>query len=829
FDFESGDQSWVFEQCPGVGAFMGIYTEDEWSPLVYDDPYGVDCPCSLSGNALHCATAIVTCPVPGHPRGQFERMVSPVIDRERFTRAGGWNAVFVRFDAFEFLTYSRGTYYRLGFFCFPHSTPQFPESRWSQRQGQDVWYLGERPPFCARNRTDRLTAPIDGVPLPPYWEQMRFCIEVCTGCNHPWPEIPKEGITKGSPIFDNVRVGLTSGVDAPGIALKSGHLFHDGFGQRSPTYLDPGDVCNVDIAYDLSRRNTLKNHWLGDTAVVAGPPVTFPEYAYWIDLCFKISRKGPRQEMIPGYSAWKSRLSGDPEVDFVCALMDTAMVEANGTVVPAKDGQARVTYFHEDDPGFNPAFEDRTPEQEIVPDLVFTPGTRIEYYYHSYWAQGGSEYFRLPESGTFEIECLPMMELDQSTCDPYDVIWPSVLYIDAFNAGAEASITAALEQVGLAFDKYDQQNFSEKYGPSLERSYGGTTYNPGGYGNNGCTLEQLLGYRLILFNTGDLDPWEISGYGYDFLMLRDWLTSTACGLSGTRRGLILNGDQVAALMISLHPNEGEQFCNDILGVELTADAYRDYNDDYYDCVHLVTASGAEFGPAAQTSVFDNGCPRLEEFNVLAVRLGAGAIGNLVYEPGDGAGGVSFPEVGFAQVVKESLSGPGDVGGWKSIVDGFSYHHLSEVGDGGAECSAESAAVVAGIADLLTAELAWLTDQGAVPFDLWSYPCADSAADPDDDIGPCGPVDFLCWVRPNPAKAEVTVRFLSSGNHRVRISIYDASGRLVRTLHDGKIASGETPLTWDGRDDAGRRLHSGVFWVEMSAGDYRSSKELVFLR
>ncbi|MCK4413484.1 MAG: hypothetical protein KAY32_08075, partial [Candidatus Eisenbacteria sp.] len=831
FDFESGDQGWVFERCPGIGAFMDIYTEAEWFPLVYEPPGAVECPCGLSGNALHCATEIVNNPRPGHPRGQHELMISPVVDRGRFAGDLGWNTVLSRFDDYEWLRIASRTFYRLGFFYYPFSTPAFPQQRWSQRQGQELWYYRAEHASCIHNRIDRLTAPIDGVPLPPYWEQMRFCVEVCTGCDPPWPfETPKEGITKGSPIIDNVRIGLTSGVDAPGIALERAHLFHDGFGQNSPDFLDPGDVCNVNIVDNLRDWHWEQNDWHGDTAVVLGPPAMFPEHTYRVELCFKVAKRGPRQEMIPGYSAWKNRLPGDPEADFVCAMMDTAMVEVEGALAPAKSGRARVTYFHEDDSGFAPAFGDRTPEQEILPDLVFTPGTRIEYYYRSRWEQGGSEYYRLPEQGVFEIEFLPMMTTEVCGCDEYEVIWPSVLYIDAFNAGAEAIIVAALEEAGVTFDKFDHLGFTSTSSPrtSMQRSYGGTTYNPGGYGNNGCTLAQLLGYRLILFNSGSYAM--NVGRREDFELLESWLTATDCGLGGIRRGLILNGGGIATLM----SDEGDDwlavhFSREILGVTVVDPAYRDYNNDDYNCVWLTPAAGAGFAPAVQTAVFDNGCPEINEYDVLAPTLGTGAIGNLMYEPGSGATDPIFPEVGFAQVVKESLSGAGDVGGWKSIVDGFSYHHLSKVGHGGAECSAESTAVVAGIADLLAAELVWLTDQGAAPFDAWSYTCADSTVDPGDDPGPCGPVDVLCRVRPNPAHAEVNVRFIASGNHPVRISIYDVSGRLVRTLHDGRAERGEIPLTWDGRNDAGRRLHNGVFWVQMSAGDYRSSKELILLK
>ncbi|MCK4413282.1 MAG: hypothetical protein KAY32_07050 [Candidatus Eisenbacteria sp.] len=832
FDFERDAQGWTFEKCPGVGSYMGIYSESEWSALAYFHLNPVACPCDLSGNALHCATTIPISRRPGHPRDQHECVISPIVDRGRFTSSAGWRRVLLQYDAFEYLRLLRWTFYRIGCSYYPHSTPECPGLRWSHRIGEETWHYGEWDPVCIDDRLFDLSAVTDGTPPPADWELLRGCIEVMVDCDDfgLWPlQCEHEGATRGSPVYDNVRLGLTSGPDAPAIALKAGHLFHDGFGQQSPTHLDPSDVCDVNIGYDLSRDAPSLNDWQGDTAVISGPPVFSPDQTYWIDLCFKVAKKGPRQETIPGYSAWKSRLVGSPEDDFVCALMDTAMIYSyhDGGWVPVDDSQARVTYFHEDDPGFNPTFDDRMPEQEILPDRVFTPGTRIEYYYRSYWAQGGSDYCTIPATGALEIEFLPMMEADASTPDEYDVIWPCVLYIDAFNAGAESTIMAMLEQSGLAFDKYDREYVTTNYDAPLLRSYGGDYFNPGGYGNNGCTLQQLLGYRLILFSSGTYGVG--AGAMADFDLLESWLTTTVCGLTGIRRGLILNGDAIVGMMCDPEEGLAVPFCTELLGATITDPIYRDYNNDDFGCVYLSPSGEGEFAPMVPVAVYGNDCPAILDYDVLEVTPGGGAVGNLLYEPGSGAVGPTFPEIAFAQVVRESLAGAGDVGGWKSIVDGFSFHHLSQVGYGGEECSADSAAVLAGAQALFEAELLWLTDGGAEPFVPWLYLCGSSEVEEPHETHLAGGVDFLYPARPNPFRGDVAIRFSCANQGPVRVSVFDVSGRLVRTVHDGKVSQGETRLVWDGADNAGRRMDCGVYWVEMSTSGYKSSKELVFLK
>ena len=823
YDFESDEEGWTFEICPGVGSYMNVCSEADWSTWVLS-LRDIRCPCDLSGNALYCATDIVTSEWPGHFPGHDELLVSPIIDRDRFTAEDGWRTVFIRFDAFEYLRYASLVFYRPRFSYYPYTTPENPRPRWSPPMGQNRGFYPGTTPLCAHNRVFSLTAPIDGTALPYDWQRLRCSIEVYTDECISW--CPHVGKTRGSPVYDNVRLGLTSGVDAPAIALQTGHLFHDGFGQELPEFLDPGDVCDANVAYDWSRDNTETNDWLADTALVRGPVVGQPDETYWIDLCFKVAKKGPRQDWIPAYSVWKARLPGDPEADFVCALMDTAMIPSAPYPVPVDDGQARVTYFHEDDPGFDPGHPRFAPEQEILPDRIFTPGTRVEYYYRSYWAQNPAGYFTLPAgapSQSYEMEFLPMMELDTASPGEYDVIWPSVLYVDAFNAGAEGLIMPMLEQAGVAFDKYDRLEFASNYDAPMLRSFGGEFYNPGDYGNNGCTLEQLLGYRLILWNTGSygLGAGEVN----DFVLLENWLTSVECGLPTIRRGLVMNGNEVASLMAD--PAEGKAilFCNDILGVTLTDHAYRDYNNDDYGCVSLPGATDNEFDPLNPIAVYGNGCPRAYNYNVLGLQPGAGAEGNLDFQAGAGASGYIFPLIHFSQVVKEENVTGG--GGWKTAVDGFSWHHLSEVDYGGTECSNDSLAVLAGMADLIGSELVWLADDGAMPFTKWSLGCG-SVVDDDSETHLSGPVDFLYPSRPNPFRGSATIRFSLAKEGPVEIVIYDVTGRRVRTLHDGKAPVGESTMIWDGTDDAGHRVGSGIFWVELSTEGYRSTKRLVTL-
>ncbi|MFH1144531.1 MAG: FlgD immunoglobulin-like domain containing protein [Candidatus Eisenbacteria bacterium] len=833
YNFENGSQGWSFSACPGTGAFMNVCTESEWSMWIVGPP-SVWAPYGLIGNALCCATEIPGSPRPGHPGGQHVEMISPIVDPSSFAPEYGRRMVIAQWDAYSYLPINACTFFRPRFRYYPYWNETNPNPRWSPSMGQNVWHYESQTARCQDDMLFDLTHPPDGSPLTGDWEQMRLVIEVaCDGESFGLsPEVCyREGETNGAPIFDNVRVGLLYGSGGygtdPNIALETGHLFHDGFGQLSPYYLDSGDVCNVDVAFDLSRDNTDDNDWLADTAVVHGPPVTLPEQAYWIDLCFKVARKGPRQDWIPGYGAWKARLAADPEADFVCALMDTAMASAGAGLLPVNDGQARVTCFHENDPGFDPGYPDRTPAQEILPDLIFTPGTRIEYYFRSQWALNPQGYATIPPdapgAGTHEIEFLPMMELDESTGADYDVIWPSVLYVDAFNGGGEGFLVPVFDQLGIAFDKFDRLNFSSNDDASMRRSFGLGRYNPGGWGNNGCTLEQLMGYRLILFSSGTLGIG--AGEVGDFALLESWLTTTECGLTDMRRGLIMNGDKLAEIMGD--PNEGKAraFFGDVLGGEVIADDYRYFNSDDYDCVWLEPGSTPEFSPSTDITLFGNGYPRFYDYNVLAAL--SPTVGSLNFVIGAGAGGYpTYPEVSYAQIVREV--GAGGVGGYKIVVDGFSFHEVSGLYYGGIECDDDSLAVSAGCGDLFGPELTWMIDNGAQPFDKWHDPCPRTGVDEGGETHLSGPVNYLYHSQPNPFRNSATIRFNMASEGPVKIAIYDVSGRLIKTLHDGKAEAGEHSLTWDGTDNTGNPVNGGIFWMDMTTKTWESSKRVVLL-
>lgn len=83
--------------------------------------------------------------------------------------------------------------------------------------------------------------------------------------------------------------------------------------------------------------------------------------------------------------------------------------------------------------------------------------------------------------------------------------------------------------------------------------------------------------------------------------------------------------------------------------------------------------------------------------------------------------------------------------------------------------------------------------------------------------------------PNPFNPGTTIRYAVPGASRVRITVYDARGRAVRALVDRIDAGGAHSARWDGRDDEGVSMPSGVYYYRMRSKFGSDVKRMVLLR
>jgi hypothetical protein len=101
------------------------------------------------------------------------------------------------------------------------------------------------------------------------------------------------------------------------------------------------------------------------------------------------------------------------------------------------------------------------------------------------------------------------------------------------------------------------------------------------------------------------------------------------------------------------------------------------------------------------------------------------------------------------------------------------------------------------------------------------------------VGPGLPAigsDFVGRCSPNPFNPRTTIRFGVAVGGPAQLAVYDVGGRRVRVLLESPaLPAGNHEVIWDGRDDGGRDLASGVYLARLQTGAGSHGTLMVLLR
>jgi hypothetical protein len=92
-----------------------------------------------------------------------------------------------------------------------------------------------------------------------------------------------------------------------------------------------------------------------------------------------------------------------------------------------------------------------------------------------------------------------------------------------------------------------------------------------------------------------------------------------------------------------------------------------------------------------------------------------------------------------------------------------------------------------------------------------------------------PASFNLENYPNPFNPQTAIRFDLPAPLEVRLTIYDAQGRVVRTLVYGHQTAGVHNVIWDGRNNAGLAVSSGLYLCRMHAGEFSQIRKMTFFK
>ncbi len=83
--------------------------------------------------------------------------------------------------------------------------------------------------------------------------------------------------------------------------------------------------------------------------------------------------------------------------------------------------------------------------------------------------------------------------------------------------------------------------------------------------------------------------------------------------------------------------------------------------------------------------------------------------------------------------------------------------------------------------------------------------------------------------PNPFNPTTTIAYDLPKNVKVRLVIYDVSGRKIRELVDASEPAGRHSVIWDGRDSSNGSVATGVYFYKIIAGDFVSTRKMILLK
>jgi hypothetical protein len=402
-----------------------------------------------------------------------------------------------------------------------------------------------------------------------------------------------------------------------------------------------------------------------------------------------------------------------------------------------------------------------------------------------------ANYFSIP-AGTSDDCWFVMDNPDEFTILPAGG-WKNggdILYVDGMNfRGAQPFFDSAFDFLGILdqVDRFDVRGPSS--GVSNRLAGVGTD---GGHGVKDVFQQLLLCYKKIIWNTGDLAINLGDGSGTpektnDYLTLLIFLDN----LPGAG-GVYLNGDDLAETWDG-YTTAVEQAVRDVyMNFGLIDGNHRNLGLAINPLVYGEPGSCFEDVLGPDTLVAYAGCPLINDFDVLT--NGANSSIEMSYgAEGSGLG---------ATIAQRTVNLVGDTVG--VVLSGYSFHYIRDDRPNG----------ILDRSVHMYRILTWL--QNTVAFPIGG--------------GSPGYVNSVEQNYPNPFNPNTTITYSVKERARVTLKIYNVAGQLVKTLVDDMKTPGIAHAkVWDGRNNSGQPVSSGVYFYKLVTKNFTQTKKMVLLK
>lgn len=425
-----------------------------------------------------------------------------------------------------------------------------------------------------------------------------------------------------------------------------------------------------------------------------------------------------------------------------------------------------------------------------VPAGSYPAGTTLDYYFAATDSQDVTVYYPpdAVNSQTYlSASILPLKTATNPTTGCTDSL-AHILFVNNYY-GLEPASTFAGDLSAWGF-KYDTWNVNAP-SSGIGNTLGGSDPNavPTYYWPQ-TDVTSLLPYSTIIWHAGDLTSFSLSPQ--DEQVLQSWLQQP-----GRNRNLWIAGDNVAYNLGYL----GADY-NSFLGYTCGVRFIRDlWENTPQDTLHpLVT--GPDGSPTAGLGFHVSAdCPVIDRFDLVELSSTAslyGKAGAMLYFPNGQPAATRYATrySGFGQDSSRVL--------WQSF-------NMNDIEEGGQRLQ-----LVKDVMENYFKET----------------PCfyASGIGEGSPETGAPAVPDVLMQNAPNPFNPETTIGYSVSRAGRVEIRIYGVRGRLVRRFVTRVNTPGRYSVRWDGRDDSGRQLSSGVYFYEIETeGGFHASRKLIMLK
>jgi hypothetical protein len=625
-----------------------------------------------------------------------------------------------------------------------------------------------------------------------------------------------------SPHFDYTGLGIYGVPGAPIILVDTIDIPQDNFPENGTLNLNAaGRVDSNNIQGDSQPE---VGTTLGDTIVIQGAQGGAAVFVH-----FRVT-PGPSTNAA-AFNAWYNSHAASTHADgvgFKVARCDTAERGDSGPI-----SGNWMTAYHEADANFSGTdadidVGDVAPNggqwrlaNDIFPDDLLTMGSRVDMFFTTnFTATPGVSYKTPVGAGVYnEMEILP-----SSATAGGD--WNCVLYVDHFNRGAQVLIEGALTGIlGTGSENFEGTNW-DRFDVNAESSQQMSVGRPL-QTEYGSSVVQMLAYKAVIWSSGNLNAFNLTKEDAD--VLNPWLTL----LDFDFNNLYLTGDGIvySPLFEAESEPSAARLISDLAGLELSAGcgdgSYRVAGcgtpgvADLTPCVNLDPVGGAVVaGSGGGRSVdhlgWGNGCPGPPaNFDVLSVH--APDFGTTVADERYSSG------VKSANYLSAATNAGGAVLNFKIVTDGISVHYRRAEGT---PCDFNLGGTVP-VSERLDEVLSY-----------FGYGSAQLCQDPTQGTG-LGDIagqqprfrTTLMDFAPNPlvTGAAGRIQFTMAREGRATIDVYDIEGRLVKSVFSGIAHEGTNDAFWNGTNESGTQVASGVYFYRLRAGDEDLSKKMVVVR